>query len=123
MYRLQWHHNYTKKDETKQHYQIPPFSKLYTSQLQDKKVQSNNNRWIDKITRNSYIASAASSAYRSQVLYEEPIYTVSILQVLISGASTRSQPTIGLQKQVANAPKHVRHKFVEEEKRSGGAEV
>ena len=68
LYRLQWHHNYTKKDETKQHYQTP-FSKLYTSQLQDKKVQSNNNRWIDKITRNSYIASAASSAYRSQVLY------------------------------------------------------
>ena len=68
LYRLQWRHNYTKKDETKQHYQIPPFSKLYTSQLQDKKVQSNN-RWIDKITRNSYTASAAYSACRLQVLY------------------------------------------------------
>ena len=55
------------------------------------------------VARNSYIAPAASSAYRLWVIYYDPIYTISILQELISGASTCSQPTIGLQREVANA--------------------
>jgi hypothetical protein len=81
-----------------QHYQIPPFSYSLTGHGGSVLQQQMG------VTRKSYIASAASSACRSLAIYYDPIYTVSILQELIPGASTSSQPKIGLQKQVANTP-------------------
>lgn len=81
------------------HHQIPPFSYSLTGHGGSVLQQQVG------VTRKGYIASAASSACRSLVIYYyDPIYTVSILQELIPGASTSSQPTIGLQKQVANTP-------------------
>lgn len=67
--------------------------KLYTIQLQDMEVGFPALTTTGD-TRNSYIASAASSACRLRVNYYDPIYTVPILQ-FISGASKCSQPTIG----------------------------
>jgi hypothetical protein len=116
LYKLHRYHNYI-KDETKRgqgglqlHYQIPPFSKLYNFSYRTWRYDFQSyDRQRQRQQESQEIATLLLPPHQhiqtvSHLLWSY-IYNFVLAGAYIrSRASTCSQPTIGLQSQVANAP-------------------